>query len=132
MKLEMVSTPTRLLAMCLGPEAGGLGPHDVQPRAAAQHGLGKGDVVRRGGKLHGVLPSHRHALHRGDGPRLHMAALGGTWLTAVFGFAGLSLHSDEIAINPKLPTTWRNLGFAIEWRGRRLKFRIDADHDLQH
>ena len=65
----MVSTPTRLLAMCLGPEAGGLGPHDVQPRAAVQHGLGKGDVVRRGGKLHGVLPSHRHALHRGDGPR---------------------------------------------------------------
>ena len=59
-----------------------------------------------------------------------MAALGGTWLTAVFGFAGLSLQSDEIAINPKLPAKWRSLGFAIEWRGRRLKFRIDADHDL--
>ena len=61
---------------------------------------------------------------------LHMASLGGTWLTAVFGFAGLSLQSDEIAFNPKLPAKWRSLGFAIEWRGRRLKFRIDADHDL--
>jgi trehalose/maltose hydrolase-like predicted phosphorylase len=59
-----------------------------------------------------------------------MAALGGTWLAAVFGFAGLSLQSDEITINPKLPSKWRSLSFAIEWRGRRLKFRIDADHDL--
>jgi len=61
---------------------------------------------------------------------LHMASLGGTWLTAVFGFAGLSLQGDEIALNPKLPAKWRSLGFAVEWRGRRLKFRIDADHDL--
>jgi Trehalose and maltose hydrolases (possible phosphorylases) len=37
---------------------------------------------------------------------------------------------DQIAINPKLPAKWRSLGFGIEWRGRRLKFRIDADHDL--
>jgi trehalose/maltose hydrolase-like predicted phosphorylase len=59
-----------------------------------------------------------------------MASLGGTWLTAVFGFAGLSLQGDEIAFNPKLPTKWRSLRFAIEWRGRRLKFMIDADHDL--
>jgi trehalose/maltose hydrolase-like predicted phosphorylase len=59
-----------------------------------------------------------------------MAALGGTWLTAVFGFARLSLQSDQIAINPKLPAKWRSLGFGIEWRGRRLKFRIDADHEL--
>ena len=61
---------------------------------------------------------------------LHIASLGGTWLTAVFGFAGLSLQGDEIALNPKLPAKWRSLGFAVEWRGRRLKFRIDADHDL--
>jgi hypothetical protein len=59
-----------------------------------------------------------------------MAALGGTWLTAVFGFARLSLQSDQIAINPKLPAKWRSLGFGIEWRGRRLNFRIDADHEL--
>jgi trehalose/maltose hydrolase-like predicted phosphorylase len=57
---------------------------------------------------------------------LHIAALGGTWMTAVFGFAGLSLQSEGIALNPKLPSSWRTLGFKIEWRGRRLKISIDS------
>ena len=63
---------------------------------------------------------------------LHMAALGGTWLTAVFGFAGLSLQSDGIAFNPKLPASWRTLKFGIEWRGRRLRIGIDGTEQLFH
>jgi len=59
---------------------------------------------------------------------LHMAALGGTWLTAMFGFAGLSLRGDGVAFDPKLPARWRSIGFGIEWRGRRLKIRIDGQH----
>jgi trehalose/maltose hydrolase-like predicted phosphorylase len=61
---------------------------------------------------------------------LHMAALGGTWLTAVFGFAGLSFWSGELAFDPKLPANWRSLAFGIEWRGRRLKIKIDAPDRL--
>ena len=57
---------------------------------------------------------------------LHVAALGGTWMTAVFGFAGLSLQSDGIALNPQLPARWQSLFFGIEWHGRKLKIRIDA------
>ncbi len=56
---------------------------------------------------------------------MHIAALGGVWLTAVFGFAGLSLRSDGIAIDPQLPAGWGSLGFSLQWRGRRLKIRID-------
>ena len=56
---------------------------------------------------------------------VHIAALGGIWLTAVFGFAGLSLQSDGVAIDPQLPASWRSLGFGLQWRGRRLKIRID-------
>jgi trehalose/maltose hydrolase-like predicted phosphorylase len=56
---------------------------------------------------------------------VHIAALGGIWLTAVFGFAGLSLHSDGIAVNPQLPANWRSLGFSLQWRSRRLKIRIE-------
>ena len=56
---------------------------------------------------------------------VHIAALGGVWLTAVFGFAGLSLQSDGVAIDPQLPAGWRSLGFGFQWRGRRLKIRID-------
>jgi trehalose/maltose hydrolase-like predicted phosphorylase len=63
---------------------------------------------------------------------LHMAALGGTWLTAVFGFAGVSLRSDGIGFDPKLPTSWTTLKFGIEWRGRRLRIGIDGAEQLFH
>ena len=63
---------------------------------------------------------------------LHMAALGGTWLTALFGFAGLSLRSDGIAFDPKLPVSWRTLKFGIQWRGRHLRIGIDAAEQLFH
>jgi trehalose/maltose hydrolase-like predicted phosphorylase len=56
---------------------------------------------------------------------IHIAALGGVWITAVLGFAGLSLRSAGIAIDPRLPTTWRSLGFRVQWRNRRVKIRID-------
>ncbi len=55
---------------------------------------------------------------------IHIAALGGIWLTAVFGFAGLSLRSNGVAIDPQLPPNWRSLGFGVQWRGRRLRIKI--------
>ena len=61
-----------------------------------------------------------------------MAALGGTWLTAIFGFAGLSLLKDGIAFNPKLPASWRTLKFGTQWRGRRLRIGIDGAEQLLH
>jgi trehalose/maltose hydrolase-like predicted phosphorylase len=56
---------------------------------------------------------------------VHIAALGGIWLMAVFGFAGVLLRSDGIAVDPKLPAHWRSLGFRLQWRGRHLKISID-------
>lgn len=55
---------------------------------------------------------------------IHIAALGGVWLTAVFGFAGLSLTRDGAALDPRLPANWNSLGFSFQWRGRSLKVRI--------
>jgi trehalose/maltose hydrolase-like predicted phosphorylase len=61
---------------------------------------------------------------------VHVAALGGLWMTAVFGFAGLSMHGDGIAIDPQLPAEWHSLGFSLQWRSRRLHFRIDQVRQL--
>ncbi len=55
---------------------------------------------------------------------VHIAGLGGIWLMAVFGFAGLSLHSDYLAVDPRLPATWQSLSFCMQWRCRSLKIRI--------
>ncbi len=56
---------------------------------------------------------------------IHIAAQGGVWLTAVLGFAGLSLRDDGVAIDPRLPAGWSSLGFGFQWRGRRLTIRVD-------
>ena len=65
--------------------------------------------------------------HAGIDGGVHIAALGGNWMVAVLGFAGLSLQTDGISFDPKLPATWRSLAFAIQWRGRSLKIKIDQD-----
>jgi trehalose/maltose hydrolase-like predicted phosphorylase len=103
--------------------------------SGAMHGL----VAARLGDSDLALRYFQHAVaidladnHTTIAGGLHMAALGGTWLTAVFGFAGLSLQSDGIAFNPKLPASWTALKFGIEWRGRRLRIGIDGTEQLLH
>lgn len=56
---------------------------------------------------------------------VHIAALGGVWMTAVLGFAGLAVRADGIELRPRLPKGWRSLGFSVQWQGRRLKISID-------
>jgi trehalose/maltose hydrolase-like predicted phosphorylase len=58
---------------------------------------------------------------------VHIAAQGGLWLIAVFGFAGLSLAEDGVALDPRLPAQWTALSFALAWRGRRLSLRIGPE-----
>ena len=57
---------------------------------------------------------------------IHIAALGGNWMTAVFGFAGVSLRNNGIALDPQLPPNWRSLGFSLQWRSRHLRIKIVA------
>jgi trehalose/maltose hydrolase-like predicted phosphorylase len=63
--------------------------------------------------------------HVATGGGVHIAAQGGIWMLAVFGFAGLSLRDDGIAIDPVLPTAWQSLSFSVQWRQRSLKININ-------
>lgn len=65
--------------------------------------------------------------HVGIDGGVHIAALGGNWMVAVLGFAGLSLQTDGLSLDPKLPAAWRSLAFPVQWRGRSLKIKIDQD-----
>jgi trehalose/maltose hydrolase-like predicted phosphorylase len=58
---------------------------------------------------------------------VHIAALGGIWMLVVFGFAGVSLRNDSLAIDPVLPAAWRSLTFPLHWRRRRIRFSFDRD-----
>lgn len=57
---------------------------------------------------------------------IHIAALGGMWMMAVLGFAGLSVHQAGLSFDPKLPDQWRTLAFSVQWQGRHLSVHIDG------
>jgi trehalose/maltose hydrolase-like predicted phosphorylase len=61
----------------------------------------------------------------GSAGGIHIAALGGVWMLSVLGLAGLSLRSDGVSIDPRLPTGWDTVAFSFQWRGRRVKISID-------
>ncbi|WP_425997955.1 glycoside hydrolase family 65 protein [Caulobacter sp. DWR1-3-2b1] len=56
---------------------------------------------------------------------IHTAAQGGVWMITVLGLAGLSLRDDGLSLEPRLPATWLGLTFPVQWRGRRIKIRIE-------
>jgi trehalose/maltose hydrolase-like predicted phosphorylase len=96
--------------------------------AAARLGL-SGMALRFFRQSAAIDLSDTHAAIAGG---IHIGALGANWMLAVFGFAGVSLRSDGVALDPKLPPDWRSLAFAIQWRGRSLKIRIDQEkRDLE-
>jgi trehalose/maltose hydrolase-like predicted phosphorylase len=62
----------------------------------------------------------------GSAGGVHIAALGGLWQAAMFGFAGLSLREDGFGFAPHLPDAWRALDFRLYWRGSRVRVRLDG------
>jgi len=71
----------------------------------------------------------RHAAIEGG---VHIASLGGIWMMAVLGFAGLSFGSDHLALAPTLPAAWKSLSFTVQWRSRYLKIRISEPTTIVH
>jgi trehalose/maltose hydrolase-like predicted phosphorylase len=63
----------------------------------------------------------------GSSGGVHIAALGGLWQAAVFGFGGLSLRAEAMAVDPHLPAGWRKFAFQAHWHGRLVGIRLDQD-----
>ena len=55
---------------------------------------------------------------------VHTAAMAGTWLSVVFGFAGLRDGADLLSFSPRLPDRWERLCFHLGYRGRRLAVEV--------
>lgn len=57
----------------------------------------------------------------------HPAANGGAWMTAIFGFGGVQVDGQRIAIEPRLYPQWRALEFPLAVRGNNFRVRITAE-----
>lgn len=51
---------------------------------------------------------------------VHTANMGGTWMSIVYGFAGLRIKEDYISLNPKLPSKWSELKFSFLYKGSHI------------
>ncbi|MTI56984.1 glycoside hydrolase family 65 protein [Geosporobacter ferrireducens] len=55
---------------------------------------------------------------------LHIANLGGTALSVIFGFAGYRIKNEGIALSPWCPQNWSGYGFRLIYRGRKLRVKV--------
>ena len=46
---------------------------------------------------------------------LHMACLGGVWMSVINGFMGMRLYNDGLHFSPKLPKAWESCTFNINY-----------------
>ena len=73
-------------------------------------------ITSAGADLKGIREDTEHGVHA--------AAMGGTWQTIVFGFAGLIFLEDKFIIKPALPDKWTRLTFPFKWRGASVRLDI--------
>jgi alpha,alpha-trehalose phosphorylase len=58
----------------------------------------------------------------------HIASMGGTWMTMVYGFAGMRDYQGELSFSPRLPSAIRKLRFPLTVSGQRLQVEMSAQN----
>jgi alpha,alpha-trehalose phosphorylase len=58
---------------------------------------------------------------------LHVASMGGTWMTAIYGVAGFRDHGGDFSFSPRLPPGMRRMRFRLDLRGRQLEVEMAPD-----
>jgi alpha,alpha-trehalose phosphorylase len=54
----------------------------------------------------------------------HIASIGGSWLSLVYGFGGMRDYGGEMSFRPRLPAGWTGLRFPLTVRGNRIHVDI--------
>jgi len=62
----------------------------------------------------------------------HVAAIGGTWMTLLYGFAGMRDYGGRLSFDPRLPVQWQGMDFALQVRGRELRVEIRPQEATYH
>jgi len=55
---------------------------------------------------------------------VHIAAMGGSWLSIIYGFAGFRDWGGRLSFDPRLPDAWKRLEFRIHFHDAVLKVEL--------
>ena len=58
---------------------------------------------------------------------VHIAAMGGTWLSIIYGFAGLRDFDGDLSFTPRLPSDWNSLKFKL--RHGNILLSVEYTHE---
>jgi alpha,alpha-trehalose phosphorylase len=56
---------------------------------------------------------------------VHVAAAGGVWMSLVYGFGGMRDVDGVLSFDPRLPSGWSRMSFAVTIRGQLLRVNVD-------
>jgi alpha,alpha-trehalose phosphorylase len=54
----------------------------------------------------------------------HIASMGGTWMSVVYGIGGMRDYGGKLGFRPRLPARMKRLCFRLAFRGRRLRVEL--------
>lgn len=66
-------------------------------------------------------------LHNNSMYGVHTAAMGGSYLGIVYGFAGVRMIDGQLCFKPTVPSKMDGYMFSIHYKGARLKIKVDQD-----
>jgi len=58
---------------------------------------------------------------------LHIASMGGTWMTAIYGVAGFRDYGGNFSFSPRLPQGAHRMRFRLDLRGRQLEVEMTPE-----
>lgn len=58
---------------------------------------------------------------------IHMACLGGVWMTVVNGYLGMRHYEDGLHFNPQIPSEWTSYCLKLAYRGARMEVKVNHE-----
>jgi alpha,alpha-trehalose phosphorylase len=56
---------------------------------------------------------------------LHLACLGGVWMTVVNGFLGMRHYPDGVLFNPHMPAAWESYNTRFTYKGATMEITVN-------
>ena len=58
---------------------------------------------------------------------LHMANMGGTWMSIIHGFGGVRIKETGLSLSPSLPSQWSHYEFTLFYLQRKISVKVNKE-----